>query len=115
MKIILPAVLNPISRRKDKSVKLSLETRELDHGELLSLMSLEGSEMWLCLSPNQNELDTPEEPASLDLKSPSERLRAVLHVLYKQEIEAGKYVGLFDTFYKERVEKLIEFVKQKLN
>ncbi len=112
--IHLPAILNPISRRKDKSCKLSLDTRELNHEEILTLMSLEGSEMWICLAPNQEDLQVPDEPAEVDEKSPSERLRSVLFVWYKQEVDAGKFVGLFETFKREKMEKIIEGVKSKL-
>ncbi len=115
MKILLPASLNPISRRKDKSVKISLETRELNHEELLTLMSLEGQEMWMCLAPNENEIEIPEENAELDEKSASERLRAVLFVWYKHETEIGKFTGLFETFRKEKMESIIEGVKRKLD
>lgn len=115
MKIVLPASLNPVSRRKDRSVKLSLETRELSSDEILTLMSLEGEEMWLCLAPNQDEIEVPEEAAHVDTKSPSERLRSVLYVLYNQEIAKGKYTGLFTAFYAERMEKLITFLKDKLD
>lgn len=113
--ITLPVQLNPVSRRKDKSVKLSFETRELNHEETLTLMSLEGLEMWLGLAPNADEIVIPEEKAQVDEKSQSERLRNVLYVFYKQEIEAGRYVGVFENFKREYMEKLIEFVKKKLN
>lgn len=115
-KIILPAVLKPISRRADKSVKLSLDTRELSPEEILTLMAMEGSEMWLCLAPNAEgiEDEIPEKNAELDEKSPSERLRNVLFVWYKQETEAGKFIGIFEQFRKEKMEKIIEGVKSKL-
>ncbi len=115
MKITLPAILNPISRRKDKSVKISLETRELNAEETLTLMSLEGAEMWLCLAPNTEQIEIPEEQAELDEKSPSERLKGVLFVLYKQMIAKGQYVGVFENFRREHMEKIIEFVKKKLD
>jgi len=115
MKITLPTSLNPISRRKDKSVKLSFETRELDSTELMTLMALEGQEMWLILSPNENDAEIPLENAELDTKSPAQRLRSVLYVLYQQDMKENKFVGLFETFYKERMEKLIELIKNKLN
>ena len=97
MKIILPAVLNPISRRKDKSVKISVETREMTPEETLTLMAMEGEEMWLCLAPNENELETPEENAEVEEKTPSQRMKAVIYILYKQEFDSGKYIGTFDT------------------
>lgn len=114
-KIILPAILSPISRRKDKSVKLSLDTRELTSEEVLTLMSLEGAEMWLCLAPNQEQIEIPKESAIVEEKSPSERLRNVLYVWYTQETKNGKYVGLFENFKKEKMEKIIETIKSKLN
>lgn len=115
-KIILPVQLNPISRRKDKSVKLSFETRELGQDEILTLMALEGGEMWLCMSPEENEANVPDNMGAVELgdKTPSERLRSVLFVWYKQETDAGRYVGIFDNFRKEKMEKFIEGVKSKL-
>ncbi len=77
-------------------------------------MAMEGNEMWLCLAPNPDEIEIPEEKAEVDEKTPSERLRAVLFVWYKQETKDGKFVGLFETFRKEKMESIIEGVKRKL-
>jgi len=115
MKITLPVSLNPISRRKDKSIKLSFETRELDSTETMTLMALESAEMWLCLAPNENEIVVPEEPAVLEGKSDSERLRAVFYVYYQKLLKENKYVGLFETFKKEQMNKIIEHIKSKLD
>jgi hypothetical protein len=115
MKITLPAVLNPISRRKDKSVKLSLETRELSPEETLTLMAMEGAEMWLALAPNAEQIEIPEEPAELEGKTISQRIKAALYVLYKQETEKDAYVGVFNNFYQEHGEKIIEYIKRKLD
>lgn len=115
--IKLPAQLNPVSRRKDKSVKLSFETRELTSPEVMTLLSLEGSEGWLIYAPNESDIDegdVPDEKVELDTKTPSQRLKSVLYVLYKQETKSGKYVGLFPNFYQEHMEKLIEFTKKKI-
>lgn len=114
--IILPVELNPISRRKDKSVKLSFETRELTSDEVLTLMSLEGAEMWLALSPNQETIpELPKERAEVDSKTPSERLHAIMYVWFKQLSERGKYVGTFENFRKEKLESFIEIIKSKLD
>lgn len=115
-KIILPVSLNPLSRRKDKSVKMSFETRELSPEETMALMALEGVEGWMCFSPNQENIDEdiPSEHVELGEKSPSQRLRNVLFVWYKQEVDVGRYVGLFDTFRKEKMESIINTVKSKL-
>jgi hypothetical protein len=114
-KMILPASLNPISRRKDKSVKLSFETRELNPEETMILMAMEGAEMWLCMAMNEDEIpDVPEERAEVDEKTPSERLRGVLFVWYKQLTDSQKYVGTFENFKNEKMETIIEGVKKKL-
>lgn len=114
MKIILPAEINPPRLRKDGSAAISFETRELTSEEIFTIMSLRQSEGWLCFAPNEEELETPEEKAELDVKSPSERLRSVLFVWYKQEVEAQRFTGLFDTFRKEKMEVIIDGVKKKL-
>ncbi len=114
MKITLPAVLNPISRRKDKSVKISLETRELSPEETLTLMAMEGSEGWFCLAPNQDDIEIPKDRAEVEGKTPSERLMAVLYVWYMQETNEGNFVGLFQSFRDEKMESIIRGVKSKI-
>ncbi|MCK9371013.1 hypothetical protein M0R04_13970 [Candidatus Dojkabacteria bacterium] len=115
MKIILPSQINPPRLRKDGSASMSFDTRELTAEEIFTIMSLRHSEGWLCFAPNENELEIPTEKAEIDEKSSSERLRAVLFVWYKQQVEKGKFVGLFDTFKKEKMETIIEGVKSKLD
>src|SRR6185369_13169542 len=112
MKILLPATINPPRLRKDGSASVSFDTRELNAEEIFSIMSLRHAEGWLCFAPNTEDAEeVPEEKAEIDEKSASQRLRNVIFVWYKQEVEAGKFVGLFDTFRKEKMEKIIEGVK----
>lgn len=115
MKLILPAQISPPRLRKDGSASISFDTRELTAEEIFSIMALRHTEGWLCFAPNEDEIEVPEEKGYVDDKSPSERLRNVLYVWYKQEFEAGRFVGLFDTFKKEKMEKIIDGVKNKLN
>lgn len=115
MKIILPAQINPPTLRKDGSAKVTFDTRELNAEEIFTIMSLRHTEGWLAFAPNEDDLETPEEHAEIDEKSPSERLRNVMFVWYKQETACGNFVGLFETFRKEKMEKIIEGVKSKLN
>lgn len=114
MQIILPAQINPPRLRKDGSAALTFDTRELTSEEIFTIMSLRHTEGWLCFAPNQEGIEVPEEEAALDEKSPSDRLRNVLYVWFKQESEAGRFTGLFETFRKEKMERLIEGVKSKL-
>lgn len=114
MKVLLPAIINPPVFRKDKSCSIKFDTRQLDPEEAMVILSLSQSEGWMCFAPNEGEIEIPEENAETDEKSPSERLRNVLYVWYSQEVESGKYVGLFENFRREKMEKIIEGVKSKL-
>ena len=53
----------------------------------------------------------PLEAAEDKTKTPSKRLRATLYVLWQQTGEQGD----FEVFYREKMEKLIDFVKNKLD
>lgn len=115
MKLILPAIISPPSIRKDGSIKLSFESRELTAEEYMMVMGFRNTEGWLCYSPNEDDVaDIPEERAEIDEKTPSERLRNVLFVWYKQQTDAQKFVGSFDTFKREKIEKIIDSIKSKL-
>lgn len=114
--ITLPAQLNPISRRKDRSCKLSWETRELTPSEIMTLMAMEGTEGWLVFAPSKEQIDIdeiPTEKPELNQKTQSERLRSVIYVHYKQAVEDGLYVGLPETFYQEQMIKVVEGYKLK--
>lgn len=115
MKIILPSQINPPRLRKDGSASIVFDTRELTAEEIFTIMSLRHSEGWLTFSPNEEEIEIPKERAEVDEKSPSERLRGVLFVWWKKETEAGRYVGLFDSFKREKYEKIIQTIKDKLD
>lgn len=116
MKIILPIQLNPISRRKDKSVKISLETRELGTNEIITLMSFEGQEAWMSLAFNTDELpEAPEENAEVETKTDSQRLRSVLYILFNQALKKGKFVGTFNSYYKEQMERFISKCKDLID
>jgi len=79
-------------------------------------MALEGAEGYLQFSPNQNFDEVPEENAEVsDLPSHSERQRSILYVLYKQAIKKGTFIGLFDSYYKQSMEKIIENLKNKID
>lgn len=115
MKILLPATINPPRFHKDGSVALSFESRELSAEETHIILSMRNTEGWVCYAENENDIQIPDEDAEVDEKTPSERLRNVLYVLYKQKIDKGTYVGTFNAFRREKMEKLIDLIKAKLD
>lgn len=114
-KLVLPAMINPPTIRKDGSIKLSFDSRELSPEEYMIVMGFRNCEGWLAFSPNDEGIpELPKGRAEVDMKTPSERLKDVLYVWYKQSTEKGKFVGTFEAFRTEKMETIIEGVKSKL-
>ncbi len=115
MKLVLPALINPPTIRKDGSIKLSFDSRELSAEEYMMVMGFRNTEGWLAFQPNEDGIpDLPKGRAETEVKTPSERLKDVLFVWYKQSTERGEFVGLFETFRQEKMERIIDGVKSKL-
>lgn len=112
--ITLPATLEGVTRRKDRSVSLRFsslfETTNEDFSKLDGMFQASG---YLLFSDEQIGLnDIPdEEIKDTDLKSPSSRLRDVLFVLHKQR---GGNSADFRQFYESQMEKVIEAIKERL-
>lgn len=114
--VILPAILKPINRRVDKSVMLKFDSRELQPSELIALMALEGAEGYLQFSPNQDFDEVPDTSAVVsDVKRPSERLKSALFRVFMQETTKGTYVGLFQQYYDQKLEKYIQHTLSQLD
>jgi hypothetical protein len=112
----LPAIFSGVRSRKDRSYSLTFDSRELGGDDVAVLLGLQQSECWLIVAPSPDRLDQVEIPkyrpdAGVNQKTPSERLRAVLFVYFEQ---LGRPGGDFDTFYRQRLEYLIDQYKAKL-
>lgn len=110
--VSVPAQVINMNPRQDRSWKLVFETRELSGEEVKILADNFQGEGWLLFKPNGNiALDEiPEGDANAGLKSQSQRLRATIMVLWKQQ---GSKQSPQD-FYATYMEKLIEYTKSKL-
>lgn len=113
----ISAIIEGIASRKDGTFKLSVGTQELDEEEALSLIRLNRKMGWFVFKENPlveaDLINIPEiKPEFEDEKTPSQRLRNVLYVLWEQKYK--KDYKTFDAFYKVQVEKIIDWVKQKL-
>jgi hypothetical protein len=109
----LPVLLDKITTLKDGSFKVVFETRELSANDGSILLSLRNNEGWLTFSANQQTTHTiPEDPLPefKNEKSQSQRLRAVLYRLWEQQGKADD----FELFYRVRMERIINSVKEKL-
>jgi len=116
MRLILPAILDGYQRRKDKSVSLRFVTQEKSSHEIAEIDSLTDEFGILYFRSGDGPLEDTEEIDAIDLdeydtrKTQSQRLRAVLYCLWKQEGEPGPWTD----FYKNKTQKIIEHFKSKL-
>jgi len=101
--------------RKDRCGTMKFTTtRELtqEEREIILEAGVNDDMGWVMWAPNKMQVeDLPKEPATDDIKTPSKRLRDVLYILYKQE---GSH-GDFELFYRERMGKLTDMIKTKLD
>jgi hypothetical protein len=105
-------VITGVRSKIDGSLGITLGTPELTPEEKAEFMRLQGINLIGLFTP----LDEPEAPkyvvdADIDTKTPSQRLRNTLFVLWKQTGEKGD----FETFYNSNMEKFIDLVKSKLD
>ena len=109
--LLLPIQVVGMTPKKDKSWKITVETRELTGEEASILVDNFQNEGWMQFSPNQEMPAPPNEPADAGLKSPSERLRGHIYALYQQR---GAH-GSFNNFYATYIERLCDGIKEKLD
>lgn len=115
--IILPAQIEGLTSRKDKTIKVTFGTQELAPNDLAQVFQLNQRFCYIAIkeeSFQQDELDTIESVKS-DLesnKTPSQRLRGILYINYQQDNEGYKD---FMTYYLGKMDKLCEHFKSKLD
>ena len=115
--IVTPIILTSFSSKVDGSLGFRGTTPELSTVEKVALMDLQGKNVRALFEPVDYSTDGKLEiKNSLGTKTPSERLRAVLFVLFKQLSESGKTGSkTFDEFYLHQMETVIQSYKEQLN
>lgn len=108
--IILPSSFDNLSLRKDGSVSLKFDTRELTGEEINKLLGYRNTEGWLQFSQSNEFVPPPNEKPNLDLKSPSELLRDAIYVWYKD----SESEQTFETFYNTKMEQIRQGVLSKI-
>lgn len=110
----LPAIFSDIRSRKDRTFHLGFDTRELG-ADASQLMTIQGTECWLLIAPDDSldAVDVPKSKpdAGAGAKTPGQRLRAVLFILWTQSGKPGDY----EDFYRQKLERLIDQYKAKLD
>lgn len=113
--ILLSAMIENITTRKDRSVKVTIGTQELSQGKAGELFTLLNNLAVVYISPkeiDQKEVDQVDRlDPELEGKTQSQRIRNVLYKLFIQDHEGHKD---FDTYYKAKTEMYIEHLKSKI-
>ena len=112
-KVAFPVIIEGIASKKDRSVKITLVTREFSPEESAVLFSLRGAEAYALFATEAlKEEDVPEDPLDMPKgKSASQRLRAVLYILWQHRGSKGT----FSEFYESKVESWIDKIKEMLD
>jgi len=112
-KFQIEAILDGVTPRKDGGCTLRFVTNEVSKADKVMLMEFYGSFGWLMFSANEHqESDIPKDNAKRDTgQSPSQRLRAVLFVMWQQTGGSGD----FEVYYRQQIERFIDRVKENLN
>ena len=119
MKIILPAILEGLTSRADRTWRITFGTRELKGSEVERLNGVLRQEVAILVALDESLIDKYDhidiDEVQLDteageVKSPSQRLRNCLYIFWQQQGSKGE----FDSFYKEKMNNIIQLIKDKL-
>lgn len=115
--ILLPAQIEGIQSRKDKTIKLTIGTQELSPNQAADLFQLNQQFCYFAIKVETFQKDELEDLNSLkaDLetnKTPSQRLRGILYLNYEKDNEGYKD---FTTYYVSKMERICEHYKTKLD
>lgn len=105
------AIVTGIRAKVDHSLGLSISTPELSNNEKAMFMELQGINTRMTIEPLDEKAEGVEKiDKEVNTKTQSQRLRAVIFIYWKQLGEKET----FEEFYRATTEKLINFIKGKL-
>lgn len=116
MKVIMDGIIEGLRTRSDGSVSISFATQELDSSKAGELFQLRGKYCKALYSDSnitkleEEVVDSTPVVGAGKKKSPSQRLRAVLFILYQQ---SGLQIE-FDDYYRTKMEEIIETFKSNI-
>lgn len=109
----IPAIIEGVSPLKDGGLSIRFHTNEVTTQEKVTVMEFYQKFGWLLFSEQEHDEHMTLEEARRDTggKSPAQRLRAALFVLYKQ---SNRNDLTFEEFYLRYMEQFIDRVKENL-
>lgn len=107
----IPAELKGVSTLSDGGISLRFHTMEIKPEQKAALMEFAGKYGWMQFSDSEIH-EVPRETPNREVgtKTPSQRLRASLFVLWQD-----RYSDVpFDNWYSEQMDKIINKIKERL-
>lgn len=112
----VPSEISKVETMRNGALKLRIDTQENLSPEVRTkIMSMSDKLGWLTFSVRvitpEDIIDLPEIKNDSSSKTPSQRLRSVIYVLYNQEGKPGD----FEQYYTTKMNKIIDWIKEKIN
>jgi len=105
MIIQFSAQIESAKANNDRTLSLKVDTQELSAEETAKVFSFFQKQIWIAFAEtaiSKEQLNIPEVMDEMDKKSPSQRLRDRMFVVFKEK----KVTGTFDDWYKTQLEKI---------
>lgn len=112
-KITIPARIARVGTLGTDGISFTIQsTREVSDVDVAVLLGFRKKEGWFLFSENElQEIDIPKKDAEIESKTPSQRLRAVLFIQWKQSGSKNT----FEDYYRAKIEEYINEVKETLD
>ena len=109
-----PVIVTSVKTLLDRGLELKLSTRELNAAEKAVLFDLHQKEVWVVfkeLPINPEDVQVGSERIERGAKTPGQRLRGVLFILWEQSGSSQD----FESWYRTQMETIISKIKEKLD
>jgi hypothetical protein len=114
--LLLPAYVENISTRKDKSVKIVLSTQELTPAQAGDIFNLLNNLVVTYISVKDISTSEAEKVDRIDAelggKTQGQRIRNTLYILFQKDAEGYKD---FNSYYHDKTEKYINHLKNQID
>lgn len=111
----VPAEISRVQTMADGGLRLFVDTQEINPDDKGLVMSLHKKIGWFLFAEQElkqeDTLDLPEIKVEKGEKTPGQRLRAVLFLLWNKK----KTTESFDSYYRDYINRVIEKLKEGLD
>ena len=115
--ILITGIVEGMSTRKDKTIRLTIGTNELNPSQTSDLFQLSQQFCYLGIKAEPFQRDETDLIDSIktdldNLKTPSQRLRGILYRNFEQDCKGFQDFG---SYYISEMDKICEHYKNKLD